>query len=128
MGSMYIGEVSKKTGLSIKAIRLYEEKGLILPPPRNGKYRVYGDSYIEILNLIKEAKLLGVTLSQLKELIVYQDGEADWSAIGSFLLDIRQQLRDQIADMEKKIERIESCISEIDNCPLLVDSAPKGRH
>lgn len=128
MGSMYIGEVSKKTGLSIKAIRLYEEKGLILPPPRNGKYRVYGDSHIEILNLIKEAKLLGVTLSQLKELIVYQDGEADWSAIGSFLLDIRQQLRDQIADMEKKIERIESCISEIDNCPLLVDSAPKGRH
>lgn len=128
MGSMYIGEVSKKTGLSIKAIRLYEEKGLILPPPRNGKYRVYGDSHIEILNLIKEAKLLGVTLSQLKELIVYQEGEADWSAIGSFLLDIRQQLRDQIADMEKKIERIESCISEIDNCPLLVDSAPKGRH
>lgn len=128
MGSMYIGEVSKKTGLSIKAIRLYEEKGLILPPPRNGKYRVYGNSHIEILNLIKEAKLLGVTLSQLKELIVYQDGEADWSAIGSFLLDIRQQLRDQIADMEKKIERIESCISEIDNCPLLVDSAPKGRH
>ncbi|WP_394246438.1 MerR family transcriptional regulator [Vibrio profundi] len=128
MGSMYIGEVSKKTGLSIKAIRLYEEKGLILPPPRNGKYRVYGDSHIEILNLIKEAKLLGVTLSQLKELIVYQDGEADWSAIGSFLLDIRQQLRDQIADMEKKIERIESCIYEIDNCPLWVDSAPKGRH
>jgi len=128
MGSMYIGEVSKKTGLSIKAIRLYEEKGLILPPPRNGKYRVYGDSHIEILNLIKEAKLLGVTLSQLKELIVYQDGEADWSAIGSFLLDIRQQLRDQIADMEKKIERIESCISEIDNCPLLVDSTLKGRH
>ena len=49
---MYIGEVAKKTSLSIRAIRLYEEKGLIKPLPRKGKYRVYNKSHIEILHLI----------------------------------------------------------------------------
>ena len=47
---MYIGELSKRTGLSVKAIRLYEEKGLVKPPLRVGRYRVYQESDIEVFN------------------------------------------------------------------------------
>ncbi|SFC57240.1 MerR family transcriptional regulator [Pseudoalteromonas denitrificans] len=124
---MYIGEVAKKTGLSIKAIRLYEEKGLILSLPRKGRYRVYNGSHIEILNLIKEAKLLGSTLSQLKSALVYKNGELDWSYVEAFLSDIKLQLSMQINDLNLKLQRVDKCLLEIDSCPLSLDSPPKDR-
>jgi len=125
---MYIGEVAKKTGLSIKAIRLYEEKGLITAPPRKGRYRVYSDAQIDVLNLIKETKLLGASLSQIKGAIVYNSrGGVDWSRIEAFLVDIKQQLLRKIEGLESQVKSVDQCLSEIDTCPLNVDSAPKGR-
>lgn len=52
---MYIGELSKRTGFSIRAIRLYEEKGLIQTVQRKGRYRIYNESDVDLLNLISEA-------------------------------------------------------------------------
>jgi len=125
---MYIGEVAKKTGLSIKAIRLYEEKGLIIPPPRKGRYRVYSDAQIDVLNLIKETKLLGASLSQIKGAIVYNpSGEVDWSQIEAFLVDIKRQLLRKIEDLSHKVKSVDACLRDLDSCPLHVDSAPRGR-
>jgi MerR family copper efflux transcriptional regulator len=110
---MYIGEVSKKTGLSIKAIRFYEEKGLIRQPERIGRYRVYQETDIELLILIKEAKEFGVTLSQLKGIIVYNDGKVDWVNIKIFLGEIRVELTNKIADINKKIDSLDKCYDQI---------------
>ena len=110
---MYIGEAANVTGLSIKAIRFYEEKGLIQPPKRVGRYRVYQDREIELLVLIKEAKALGVTLSQLKGIITYNEGQVDWANIKLFLSDVRQQLVLQIDELKQKIERLDVCYHQI---------------
>ncbi|MDK1286876.1 MerR family transcriptional regulator [Pseudoalteromonas umbrosa] len=124
---MYIGEVAQKTGLSIKAIRLYEERGLITLPPRKGRYRYYNSSHVEILNLIKEAKSLGSTLSQLEAVIVYDNGEVDWSKIEAFLIKLKCQLTLQAGILQERIERVDACLSAINSCPAILDSAPKGR-
>lgn len=110
---MYIGEVSKSTGLSIKAIRFYEEIGLIRKPDRVGRYRIYNETDVEILILIKEAKELGVTLSQLKDVIIYQDGKIDWANIKVYLLQLREHLVNQIEDIKKKIDSLDSCYNQI---------------
>lgn len=110
---MFIGEASKKTGLSIKAIRFYEEKELIRPPKRAGRYRVYQQTDIELLILIKEAKALGVTLSQLKGVITYNNGQVNWVNIKVFLSEIREQLIDQIDDIKKKIDSLDQCYDQI---------------
>jgi MerR family copper efflux transcriptional regulator len=110
---MYIGEAAKKTGLSIKAIRFYEEKGLIVRPARIGRYRVYKEIDIELLILIKEAKDLGITLSQLKGIIVYHNGKVDWAIIKSFLAEVRAQLILQIDDLKKKIASLDQCYEQI---------------
>lgn len=110
---MYIGEVAKKTGLPVKAIRFYEEKGLLKKPERKGRYRVYQQAEIELLILIKEAKALGVTLSQIKDAIAYKNGKIDWENIKTFLADLREQLVLRIADLEKKIETLDSCYDQI---------------
>ena len=110
---MYIGEASKKTGLSIKAIRFYEKKGLIRQPERIGRYRVYQETDIELLILIKEAKELGVTLSQLKGVIAYNDGKVDWANIKIFLGEVREQLISQIGDIKKRIDNLDKCYNQI---------------
>lgn len=110
---MYIGEVSKKTGLSVKAIRLYEEKGLIPKAKRLGRYRIFSQSDIELLNLIKEAKELGISLSQLKEVIVFKHDHIDWKLIYEFLEVVKLRIRVQIQELNKKIELIDQCMDQI---------------
>lgn len=110
---MYIGEISRKTGLSIKAIRFYEEKGLIRQPERVGRYRVYKETDIELLVLIKEAKELGVTLSQLKGVVTYSNGKVDWGNIKTFLYEIREQLVNQMEDIKNKIDSLDKCYGQI---------------
>ncbi|MHA2937059.1 MerR family transcriptional regulator [Vibrio sp. RC27] len=111
---MYIGEASKQTGLSIKAIRFYEEIGLTKKPKRKGRYRVYDETDIELLILIKEAKDLGITLSKLKGVIIYDNGMVDWGNIKIFLGEIREQLINQIDDINKKIDSLDTCYNQID--------------
>lgn len=110
---MYIGELAKKTGLSIKAIRLYEAKGLIRTPARSGRYRIYNTTDIEILKLIVEAKSLGVTLASLKNVIVYNEDGADWQRIKRFLVDIKAELISQRDDINKRIKHLEACLEAI---------------
>jgi len=110
---MYIGEVSKRSGLSVKAIRFYEEKELIRPPQRLGRYRIYQESDIEILLLIKEARQFGTTISELRGVIVYKKGEVDWKRIKEFLGQIKYRLNSQIEDLNKKIDKIDKCYKQI---------------
>ncbi|MBY4678385.1 MerR family transcriptional regulator [Marinobacterium arenosum] len=114
---MYIGEVASRTGLTVKAIRFYEAKGLIEVPARSGRYRIYRERDIEILLLIKEAKLLGATLSELADVIQYRDGNVDWSRILRFLGEIRQRLLERRLEIDVQLARLERCCAEIDRCP-----------
>lgn len=66
---MYIGEASKRTGTTPKAIRLYEQLGLLPVPERKGKYRVYNDSDLDLITIIKTAQGLGFKLSEMKALL-----------------------------------------------------------
>jgi DNA-binding transcriptional MerR regulator len=65
-----IGELAKQTGLSIKTIRYYESRGLLEQPPRTeGGYRLYGPEEVARLQFIQRAKLLGLTLEEIRELV-----------------------------------------------------------
>lgn len=124
---MFIGEVSKITKLSVKAIRLYEEKGLIVAPKRKGVYRIYTEEHLEVLNLISEAKELGLTLAEIRGVISYQNGKANWSEINKFLVLFKHKFENELQDITKKITRIETCISTIESCKKHLDSPLKGR-
>ncbi len=59
---MNISDVAKKTGLTSKAIRFYEEKGLVTPPLRseNG-YRTYSQQHLDELTLLRRRGRWGLT-------------------------------------------------------------------
>ena len=67
---MNISEIAKKTGLTTKAIRFYEDKGLITAPLRgDNSYRYYQDRHLDELVLLKQAKDVGFTLDECGELL-----------------------------------------------------------
>ena len=67
-----IGELAKELHLNPKTIRYYEEVGL-LPEPRRTEsgYRLYSRYEMERLRLVRRAKLLGLSLAEIKELVEY---------------------------------------------------------
>ncbi|GHL75640.1 hypothetical protein ECZU34_33880 [Escherichia coli] len=67
---MNISDVAKITGLTSKAIRFYEEKGLVTPPMRseNG-YRTYTQQHLNELTLLRQARQVGFNLEESGELV-----------------------------------------------------------
>lgn len=71
---MLIGEIAEFFGVSRKAIRLYEKKGIIKPvcvDAQNG-YRYYSVGQVQQLNALLELKALGFSLDEIKKIM---DGE-----------------------------------------------------
>lgn len=68
---MKIGELSRRTGFPVKTLRYYDEKGLIRPRERNSAYghRRYGQDAIDMLALVRSAKLAGLSLDQIKKVL-----------------------------------------------------------
>ena len=99
---MTIGELAKELHLNPKTIRYYEEVGL-LPKPRRSEsgYRLYSDYEIERLRLVTRAKLLGLSLAEIKELVEYAiDGRCNTlehrllSLVETKLGEIDQKIQD----------------------------------
>ncbi|WP_229924436.1 MerR family transcriptional regulator [Streptomyces sulfonofaciens] len=71
---MQIGEVAARTELSLRTIRHYEETGLVVPSARSqGGFRLYTESDVARLMVIRRMKPLGFTLEQMRDLLEATD-------------------------------------------------------
>ncbi|GAA2412171.1 MerR family transcriptional regulator [Streptomyces glaucosporus] len=71
---MQIGEVAERTGLSLRTIRHYEEVGLVVPSARSkGGFRLYTDSDVDRLMVIRRMKPLGFSLEEMRDLLRITD-------------------------------------------------------
>ena len=66
---MYIGEFARLAGTTPKAVRLYEQLGLLPEPRRRGQYRVYRTEDLEWVQIIRQAQQFGCKLSELTSLL-----------------------------------------------------------
>jgi MerR family transcriptional regulator, copper efflux regulator len=75
---MHIGDLAEATGLSLRTIRHYDEIGLLPASTRtDGGFRVYTQSDLERLLVIRSMKPLGFTLEEMAELLDVVDTLAD---------------------------------------------------
>src|SRR5512132_262922 len=67
---LLIGEVAARSGVSRKALRIYEARG-ILPAPRrtSSGYRVYPSDILGVLHFVTRARRLGLTLTEIGAII-----------------------------------------------------------
>jgi DNA-binding transcriptional MerR regulator len=67
--NLTVGELARKTGVTPRTIRYYEELGLLPPIERTPKgYRTYAEGYVYGVRLILRARRLGFSLKEIKEL------------------------------------------------------------
>jgi MerR family transcriptional regulator, copper efflux regulator len=68
-GLMTVGQLSRRTGLSIKAIREYEALGLIYSAGRSdGNYRLFDESALWCAQVIETLRSLGLTIKEIDQL------------------------------------------------------------
>ncbi len=107
-----IGELAQRTGLSVSAIRFYEEKGLVEALRTGGNQRRFLRADIRRLSFILIAQRLGLSLGEIAEAMAGLPhgrtpiGE-DWARISGA---IRTRIDDQIARLEKIREDLDGCI------------------
>ena len=107
-----IGDVARRTGLSVSAIRFYEAKGQIEPVRTSGNQRRFLRSDIRRVSFILIAQQLGLALGEIQDLMKsLPHGRTptakDWRVISRA---IRDRLDEQIAQLERTRDRLDGCI------------------
>ena len=107
--SFTIAELAEEFDITPRAIRFYEDVGL-LEPSRAGRNRVYAQRDRTRLKLTLRGKRLGLTLQEIKQLVDMYDSPADNAAqLNAFLGvlgDHRRQLEQQLEDIEITLAEI----------------------
>ncbi|MEM7208355.1 MAG: MerR family DNA-binding transcriptional regulator [Pseudomonadota bacterium] len=117
-----ISELAKQFSVTTRAIRFYEDKGL-LNPTRNGRNRVYSKRDRTRLKLVLRGKRLGFTLDETREIIDLYDGQRSGEKRQLELMcekitTSRKLLTQQLRDIQQSLtemDRIEAnCKKQLD--------------
>ncbi|HEY0087059.1 MAG TPA: redox-sensitive transcriptional activator SoxR [Allosphingosinicella sp.] len=119
-----IGDLARRTGLSVSAIRFYESRGLVSAVRTSGNQRRFLRSDIRRLSFALIAQRLGLTLGEIQaELATLPQGRAptqgDWEGISQ---RVRAALDERIAMLERTRDRLDGCIGcgclSLEKCAL----------
>jgi DNA-binding transcriptional MerR regulator len=104
-----ISELAKEFALTTRAIRFYEDEGL-LAPKRRGQTRIYGERERTRIKLILRGKRLGLALSEIRELFdIFAATGNERPQLAKFL----QMLSDRRAMLHQQREDIDAVLAEI---------------
>jgi DNA-binding transcriptional MerR regulator len=99
-----ISDLARELDITTRAIRFYEEQGL-LAPERRGQERIYTPKDLVTLKLILRGKRIGFSLAECKELIdLYDPASGNRKQLETFMAKIaarRAQLQQQLLDIQQ---------------------------
>lgn len=103
-----IGEVARMFGVTLRALRFYEDRGLI-KPMRVGALRLYDARARERLRIILKGKMLGFTLSEIRQLVASSESADAHQelALGA------EQIRTQLVALEQRRAQLDEAIAEL---------------
>jgi MerR family transcriptional regulator, copper efflux regulator len=111
---MTVGELSRRTGTPIKALRRYEDLGLIYTAGRSpANYRLFDDSALWCVEVVTGLRGLGLTVAEIHELAGVYLGRPE-EPIGPHLADLLRRVRArldariaELQDLRRRIEEFE---------------------
>ncbi|MBK6652037.1 MAG: MerR family DNA-binding transcriptional regulator [Betaproteobacteria bacterium] len=125
-----ISDLAKEFDLTTRAIRFYEDMGLLLPERSGpgGRNRVYSSRDRTRLKLTLRAKRLGLSLSEAKEIIDMYDSPRDTGPqlrkFLAVLAEHRRELEEQMADLLANLDEVKVHEKEAKALLAKVDKAP----
>ena len=103
-GLLGVAEVGRRTGLSRKALRHYEELGLVSPATRtDAGYRLYDGEALRRIELVSRAKVLGLRLSEAKEFLHVAEG-----CCGDHHPELAALVEKKLEETERRIAELQS--------------------
>lgn len=109
--TMTIGKLARSAGVGVETVRFYEREGLLEEPPRGESgYRQYSPGSLTRLRFVRQAKELGFTLPEIRELLSLR------SSPSSSCAEVQARIQDKIGGIEEKIgslERMKSALNEM---------------
>jgi MerR family redox-sensitive transcriptional activator SoxR len=128
-----IGDLARRTGLSVSAIRFYEARGLVSPIRTSGNQRRFLRSDIRRLSFALIAQRIGLSLGEIEaELRALPQGRAptlkDWERLS---VRMKARLDERIAILERTRDKLAGCIGcgclSLDRCALYNSDDRAGR-
>jgi DNA-binding transcriptional MerR regulator len=121
-----IGDLARLAGVSVRAVRYYEEFGLIIPAGHSaGGFRLYCEDNLKRLQVINFLKELGLTLTEIKKiLLAKKESGGDREAV-RFLQGV---FREKLALVETKIQALSKMKNELGNALAILDSCRSCDH
>jgi len=108
MSDMQIGELAKRTTLTVDAIRFYEKRRLLPKALRStGGFRLYTTGDIEQLHFIRQMHELGFSLREIRELIELRTRKV--AACGS----VRELLKEKLVGVRTKLHELQKLEAEL---------------
>lgn len=100
---MLIGELAQRAGLSTKALRYYEDIGLLAEPERTPSgYRDYAPEALDVLRFVRAAQAVGLTLGEIREILAYRDrGETPCAHVVALIRRRAAEVDEQITQLQR---------------------------
>jgi DNA-binding transcriptional MerR regulator len=98
-----IGELAQRSGLSVKALRYYEDIGVLGAPNRTASgYRDYDAAALGRLEFVRAARAVGLTLGEIREVIAFRErGEVPCGHVLDVILHHAAEVDRRIADLHQ---------------------------
>ena len=109
-GTMQIGELAERTGLSLRTIRHYDDVGLLPASRTEGGFRVYTEHDVQRLLHIRQMKPLGFTLEEMAELLELLGAEEPAAGRLAEYLERARPERDKLA---RKLAQADEFIAKL---------------
>ena len=106
-----VGELAKRTGKTVRAIHLYEELGLLRAHERSkGRYRLFTNDALIRVRWISKLQSLGLSLSEIQELVREQDGSGSATVAAQKL---KGAYVERLAETRRKLEELRELEAEL---------------
>ncbi|HEY0813693.1 MAG TPA: MerR family transcriptional regulator [Pseudonocardia sp.] len=112
---MRIGELAKQTGASVRALRYYEEQGLLSAQRTSSAQRVYGADAVERVRLLRRLYTAGLNSATIASLLPCVDRPSEAVTLES--LDVMQRERARLSD------QIDELLTTRDQLTYLIETA-----
>jgi len=108
---MQIGDFAQRAGVSVRAIRYYEELGLLRPEAHSGGgFRLYGSENLKRIQIINFLKDIGLSLSEIRKIFLAKKASGGDKETVAFLLKI---FADKIRLFDEKLEMLNRMKTEL---------------
>jgi len=117
---MRIGELSRRTGASIRSLRYYEEQGLLRPVRRPSGYREYSESDVTVVARIRTLIAAGLNTALIAQVLHCFEGDSDTPV--PTCAEMVEELSAARAAMASHISALEASCSLLD---AIIEAAPE---